>query len=341
MWIHKYLLQPRDSLNSRSNTEPRLGFFVKNSDSPKKLPESASPEDLIKYFQNYSEFIHWPELGDPSLSELKHLLIKTTEKDFQFPFSFTEKNLVTVKSNALISRYDRLLGEEMEIFQDEKFEVLKFKMGRNFKDEYTALMKLNLKSYLVRIDLNNSLNFKEAKEALAMLKKIPNLEYAEDPTEYGDYQWSELEKIAPVALDHFAPIKSYTKTVPKHFQYRILKPLRGISLPEITQWTIEKKKIVVTNMMDNIVGTWKAYFYFCELKKHFPYHTVTPGFHTHTLFSNYEHLSLLGFRGSEWTFDKLKLQKLLGSLDRFNWSPISPLDNKNLDEIIKESEARL
>lgn len=329
MWIHKYLLQPVDSLNSRSNKEPRLGFFVKNADT------LLNQDNLISKFLNYSDFIHWPELGDPTRAELKPTLIKTVAADFQFPFSVTEKDLVTVKSNALVSRYDKMLGQEMEHLQDGKFEVLKFKMGRTFKDEYTALMKLNLKPYLVRIDFNNSLSFKEAKEALEMLKKIPNLEYVEDPTKYGDYHWSELEKITPIALDNFTTdVKN-----PKHFQYRILKPLRGISLPEITQWTIQKKKIVVTNLMDNAVGTWRTYIYYCELKNQFPYHVVTPGFHTHALYSNYEYSSLLGFKGSEWSYDQTKLQKLLLVLEKFNWLRISLVDAKNLEQILNDAEA--
>ncbi len=329
MWIHKYLLQPVDSLNSRSNKEPRLGFFIKNVNTP------LNQDDLIKKFLNYSDFVHWPELGDPILAELKPALMKTVDADFQFPFSVTEKDLVAVKSNALVSRYDKMLGQEMEHLQDGKFEVLKFKMGRNFKDEYTALMKLNLKPYLVRIDFNNSLNFKESKEALDMLKKIPNLEYVEDPTEYGNYHWSELEKITPIALDNFTTkVKN-----PKHFQYRILKPIRGISLPEITQWTIQKKKIVITNLMDNAVGTWRTYIYYCELKKQFPYHVITPGFHTHGLYSNYEHASLLGFKGSEWSYDPGKLQKLLNVLEKLNWLRISILDSKNLEQTLKDAEA--
>lgn len=343
MWIHKYLLQPVDSLNSRSKQQARMGFLIKNENASINQKE-ASTEELLKLFQNYSDFIHWPELGDPELSELKSTLIKTAESDFKFPFNLIEKDLVSVKSNALVSRYDKMLGQEMEILQDGKFEVLKFKMGRAFKDEYTALMKLNLKSYLVRIDFNNSLNFKEAKEALEMLKKVPNLEYIEDPTEYGDYHWSELEKIAPIALDHFAEQLPIHPNAPKakepiHFQFRILKPMRGVSTAKIMEWTIQKKKIVLTNLMDSAVGTWKTYLYYCELKKQFPYHVITPGFHTHTLFSNYQHVELLGFDGALWNFDKQKLEKLTAALDKKSWIKLNYTDNKSIEQVLEEAEA--
>lgn len=329
MWIHKYRLQPATSLSSRSSKESRLGFFI-------RILDPLKTDDPIKQFLNYSDFTHWPELGDPALADLKNTLMKTANADFQFPFSINEKDLVPVKSNALIFRYDKSLGQEMELIQDGKFEVLKFKMGRNFKDEYAALMKLNLKPYLVRIDFNNSLNFKEAKEALEMLKKVPSLEYIEDPTQYEDYYWAELEKITPIALDNFAT----TPVQPKHFQFRILKPLRGIPMSQIRQWTIEKKKIVLTNMMDNLVGAWKTYFYYCELKKQFPYHVITPGFHTHTLFSNYEYAALLGFKGAEWSYDQTKLEKVLATLEQLYWLQISFLDHKNLEQIVKELEAK-
>jgi hypothetical protein len=358
MWIHRYLLQPADSLNSRSNKKPRLGFFVKNLIEERKMSkgpidsnavESSPIESLVKNFRNFSDFIHWPELGDPILSELKDFLMKAADTDFKYSFQLSEQDLVPVKSNALISRYDKMLGHEMEIYQDGKFDVLKFKMGRDFKAEYKALMNLNLKSYLVRIDLNSSLNFKESKEALEMLKKIPNLEYVEDPTKYGDYHWSELEKIVPLALDNYTEFtgreteyqKESGANKPKHFQYRIIKPLRGFSLPELIQMTIQQKKIVLTNMMDNAVGTWKTYFYYCELKKQFPYHLMTPGFHTHTLFNNYEYTSLLGFNGAVWTFQKEKLQKLIAALDKLTWLKLNYTDTKSLELILSEAEKEL
>jgi len=358
MWIHKYSLQPVDSLNSRSNKEPRLGFFIKDLVEEKKPsrgpsdPNAIEPspvETLIKNFRNFSDFIHWPELGDPALPVLKDFLMKAADGDFKYPFHLNETDLISVKSNALVSRYDKTLGHEMEIFQDGKFDVLKFKMGRDFKAEHKALMNLNLKSYLVRIDLNSSLSFKESKEALEMLKRIPNLEYVEDPTDYGHYHWSELEKIVPLALDNYAEFtgreteyqKESGANKPKHFQYRIVKPLRGFSLPELIQMTIQKKRLVLTNMMDNVVGTWKTYFYYCELKKQFPYHLMTPGFHTHTLFSNYEYASLLGFDGALWTFQKEKLQKLMNTLDRLTWLKLNYTDTKSLELILSDAEKEL
>jgi hypothetical protein len=227
------------------------------------------------------------------------------------------------------------LGQQLEQLQDEGFEVLKFKMGRHFKDEYSWLMKVNLKTYLVRVDLNSIMNFKDAKEALAMLKKIPNLEYVEDPMPYGDYHWSELQKITPLGLDHYdgsAP--------PTQFQFRIVKPIRGFSLSQLEQWTYEKKKIVLTNMMDNVVGAWKTYLYYCELKKHLPYHLCTPGFHTHNLYHNYEHESLLAFKGAQWTFDKDKLAQMMAMFNKLGWIEVNYLDTRNLDEILLEAKLK-
>tara|TARA_B110001454_G_scaffold219136_1_gene250275 strand:- start:9077 stop:10087 length:1011 start_codon:yes stop_codon:yes gene_type:complete len=332
-----------------------MGFFIKDHVGVKQTsagptdPSAIKPspvETLIKNFRNFSDFVHWPELGDPTLPELKDFLMKLADNDFKFPFRLSEPDLIPVKSNALISRYDKTLGHQMEILQDGKFDVLKFKMGRDFKAEHKALMNLNLKSYLVRIDLNNSLNFKESKEALDMLKKIPNLEYVEDPMDYGDYHWSELEKIVPLALDNYKEFSGreteYQKesgaNKPKHFQYRIVKPLRGFSLAELIQMTIQKKKIVLTNMMDNAVGAWKTYFYYCELKKQFPYHLMTPGFHTHNLYNNYEYAHLLGFDGALWTFQKEKLQKLISILDKLNWLKLNYTDTKSLELILSDAE---
>ncbi len=333
MWVHPYALTALDFLNAKSESKLRYGFFVKKE-------STVADTDALKTFLNFSEFIHWPELGDPNWSELKPFLIKTSETDFKFPFTLAPNDLVSVKSNALVSGDSKNWGLELEKLQESKFEVLKFKMGRDFKTEYTHLMKLNLSSYLVRIDFNNAFNFKDAQEALAMLKKIPNLEYAEDPMNYGDYHWSELQKIVPLALDQCPAATSADANTPKNFQYRIVKPIRGFSLAQLTQWTYEKKKIVLTNMMDSTVGTWKTYLYYCELKKHLPYHLCTPGFYTHHLYANYPHSQWLGFKGAEWSYDSEKLIQLNSALEKLSWNEFHYTDPTSLDRLFPQPEIK-
>lgn len=322
MWIHAYTLLPVDSLNAKSDQKPRHGFFLKNVNIP---TESNALATILRY----SDFLCWPELGDPSLADLKPFLMRTAETDFNFPFSLSPSDLISITSNALVSGASKNWGPELEKLQDHKFEVLKFKLGRDFKTEYADLMRLNLSAHLVRVDFNNAFNFKDAQEALAMLKTIPNLEYAEDPMIYGHYHWSELQKIVPLGLDNYTAAEP-----PKHFQYRIVKPLRGFSLPQLIQWTFEKKKIVVTNMMDSAVGTWKAYLYFCQLKKHIPHHLCIPGFHTHTLYSNYPYSDLLCFSGSEWIFNNEKLNALNQTLSLLTWTRLNATDTVSLEQLL-------
>lgn len=329
MWLHTYTLSPVGTLNSKTGKESRRGFFIRDSDYKLK----ANPLDT---FLQFSEFIHWPELGDPEMNSLRAKLTIHTSEDLEFPFTLEENDLVSVKSNALITNMDKTLGLQLEQRQDDGFEVIKFKMGKDFKAEHAALMKVNLKSLLVRIDFNNAFNYKDAGEALSMLKKIPNLEYAEDPTKYTDYHWSNLEKIVPLGLDQF---DIDLEATPKHFQFAILKPLRGFSLDQLVQWTYQKKKVVITNMMDNVIGTWKAYFYYCELKKHIPHHLSTPGFFTHNQYHDYSFQNYLGFQGAKWTYDKSQLSKLIVELNKLNWTDLNLLDPKTLDSVVREQES--
>ncbi len=329
MWISKYSLQAKDPLNSASKNRQRLGFFIKDSDFVAK-------DDLIQNLLQYSDFIHWPELGDPELKKLKPFLMDSSQNELKFKFALTQKDLVPVKSNAIVNHFSSLLGEELEKFSEAGFEVIKFKMGFDFEKEFKELMRMNLSGFLLRVDLNCKFNFKESKEILEMLKKIPNLEYAEDPSPYHDYYWSELQKIAPLALDNLAA-SAETKP-PKHFQYRIVKPMRELSVEELVKMTYDKKKIVLTNMMDNAVGAWKLYFYYCELKKQIPYHLCTPGFHTHSLFEDYNWAHLLAFKGALWSYDDQTLQSLLVALSKLTWLKLNYLDSKALDSIIQDSE---
>ena len=330
MWIHKYQLSALNPLNSKSHDPRRVGFFIKD-ESTKTADETLGP---INPFLQFSDFIHWPELGDPELAHLKPFLMEKANGDLQFPFRFKEADLQPVKSNALINFFTPALGEELERIKESGFECLKFKMGRNFEQEFKSLMKMNLSHFLLRVDLNSTFNFKESKEVLEMLKSIPNLEYVEDPMPYHDYHWSELQKLVPLALDHLSDpsIKN-----PKNFQYRIIKPIRGFDLNELVQMTYEKKKIVLTNMMDNVVGAWKLYFYYCELKKHLPYHLCTPGFYTHTLFHDYEYVDQLAFNGAEWHYDRVKLETLNKKLSKLSWIKLNYTDSKNLAEILQEA----
>lgn len=333
MWIHKYSLHALEPLNAKSAQTERMGFFIKDQ-------EKITGDDPVKNFLKYSDYIYWPELGDPEIKDLKPFLMKQAERDFQYPFSLTDADLQPVKSNALVNSFTPNLGEDLEKFKEAGFDTLKFKMGRSFETEYKSLMKMNLSHFLLRVDFNGVFNFKESKEVLEMLKKVPNLEYAEDPTPYHDYYWSELQKITPLALDSFTE----TKELPKHFQYRIIKPIRGgFKLDELLQLTYEKKKIVLTNMMDNVVGAWKLYFYYCELKKHIPYHLATPGFHTHKLYADYELEHFLGFDGALWTFDKAKdsdkLCQLTKTLSALTWLELKYTDSLSLDKILKDTEA--
>ncbi len=317
-----------------------MGFFIKDK-------EKTTDEDQIKSFLNYSDFIHWPELGDPEVKDLKPFLMKHADRELQYPFTLTESDLIPIKSNALVNSFPNNLGENLEKFKESGFEVIKFKMGRDFEAEFKSLMKMNLNHFLLRVDLNGVFNFKESKEVLEMLKKIPNLEYVEDPTPYHDYFWSELQKIAPLALDNLSDYPhdnsvdttKRAKEKPKHYQYRIIKPIRGgFSKDELLQITYDKKKIVLTNMMDNVVGAWKLYFYYCELRKLVPYHLCTPGFYTHVLYTDYEWEQGLSFSGALWTYDKEKLNNLTKKLSRLSWLELKYTDSKGLDKVLQDWE---
>ena len=329
MWIHKYALHAKGPLNAKSDQTARIGFFIKDS-------RYSDKNDPIKNFLQLSDFIHWPELGDPELKNLKSFLMELAQKEIDYPFSLTEKDLAPVKSNALVNTFTPQLGETLEQLKESGFDVVKFKMGRQFESEFKSLMQMNLSHFHLRVDLNSNFNFKESKEVLEMLKKIPNLEYVEDPLPYHDYYWSELQKITPLALDNLG--SSEVKN-PKNFDYRIIKPMRGFSIDQLLQMTYEKKKIVLTNMMDNVIGAWKTYLYYCELKKHLPYHLCTPGFHTHTLFADYELEHLLSFSGAQWTYDKDTLQNLTKTILGLSWLELKYTDSIGLDKVIQDSES--
>lgn len=288
-----YSFIPKQPLNSLIiNNNERRGLWLKlnSEESFNNNPLLSKVQD---FFSTYFDYIYWPELGDEKQENLKlevNLQIKKLinqellfYKDFIFPRS-ADLSFANVKTNYVFNAFPSdLLPLELEKLQSLGFETIKFKITKNFEQEIRLLLKQNLNHFEIRLDFNSCLETKNISDAYSALKKIPNLEYLEDPTPYSEKEWTLLASLFPLAYDQIGN----KIEVPKMAQYVILKPTRSISYDFILKLISENKKITVTNMMDSPVGTWRSYLYYSFLKKEFPKNFTTPGLQTFSLFENH------------------------------------------------------
>lgn len=291
-------------------------------------------QTILKLLSTYFDYIYWPEFGDPAqenpILKLNSFIEKIVLQEQSFVHHFVQPKVVNsehslllgTKSNFVINALTNQLPLQLEMAQDQGFETIKFKISKNFEAEIRNLVKQNLSNFEVRIDFNSCLEAKNITDASSTLKKIPNLEYLEDPCPYTEKDWGNLAKLFPLAFDNPGAASSELQIQP-FIQYYIIKPTRAISYDQIQKLVASNKKITITNMMDSPLGTWRAYLYFSLLKNEFPKNFTVPGIHTHHLFEDMSFNEFLPYDKALWTNSIPDLNKFVSYLDNLSWEPES------------------
>lgn len=346
-----YFLKPKNNLNAldtnfSDNNDLKAGLKTKN-DQPKDrqglwlkpINQEASKvldntlktnQTILKLLTTYFDYIYWPEFGDPEQSagilKMNNFIEKNILQEQSFIHHFVQPKVINsehallleTKSNFVINSLTDQLPLQLEMAQDQGFETIKFKISKNFEIEIRNLVKQNLNNFEVRIDFNSCLEAKNITDASSTLKKIPNLEYLEDPCQYSEKDWGNLAKLFPLAFDNPGTTPSELQIQP-FIQYYIIKPTRAISYDKILKLVASNKKITITNMMDSPLGTWRAYLYFSLLKNEFPKNFILPGLHTYQLYEETGLTKFLTFNKSLWTNSIAELNKFVSYLDNLSW----------------------
>jgi hypothetical protein len=353
--VRPYFLKPRNNLNaldtsfinddglkSENNTKneqpkDRQGLWLKPARPATNIVFDntlKTNQTILKLLSTYFDYIYWPELGDPvqttAILKRNSFIEKIVLQEQSFIHEFVQPKIVNsehslllgTKSNFVINALTDQLPLQLEMALDQGFETIKFKISKNFEAEIRNLVKQNLSNFEVRIDFNSCLEAKNITDASSTLKKIPNLEYLEDPCHYTEKDWGNLAKLFPLAFDNPGATSSELQIQP-FIQYYIIKPTRAISYDQILKLVAGNKKITITNMMDSPLGTWRAYLYFSLLKNEFPKNFIVPGIHTHQLFEELSFNEFLPYEKALWQNSIPELNKFVSYLDSLSWEPES------------------
>lgn len=289
-----YQLRPNGSINSIENKgihNNKRGFFIRENLSPINslndflkcyseriilnefnINPFQKPIELIENIKNEINFFQNHSASEDNI-ETNYLISNSTLFEDK-----TERN-VNVQSNQL--QTVQTLGESLDQAQQAKFNTIKIKFGANYYNEIKFLLKHNLSQFNFRIDFNCTQNEKIILDSYSELKKIPNLEYLEDPCLYQDSSWKNMSSKVALAFDHLGKENLYE---PRFSQVIIIKPLNYFNLKKIEKFISEKKKITITNLTDHVVGTLKAAFFHQFLKRQFGNSILVSGLYTHHLF---------------------------------------------------------
>ncbi|MCK6597520.1 MAG: hypothetical protein L6Q37_04085, partial [Bdellovibrionaceae bacterium] len=290
-----YYLTPKSELNSLTvRPGNRHGLWV-------KITPSCLMTDIEQFLSGFFDYIHWPELGDEELkqssvlnqgariSKFVNSLINSEDnflKEVKTHQLLTNFSFKSVRSNYVFTPMTNSFNTEIEKVNAQGFDVLKLKITKNFEEEIKKILRHNLNWCTIRLDFNSCQNFKTLVDAKEKLKKIPYLEYLEDPCPFDIKQWFELKKLFPLALDSLNSKLENNKELLSCFDYLVCKTARPYHFSFVLEAIRNNKKIVFTNMMDSFLGTWKTYFIHSIFKNHFPNIIQTPGFYTHHLYQN-------------------------------------------------------
>lgn len=329
--LFEYSLIPKRPLNSQvSDVHPRKGLLIKRSYQGPPF-ENEIQNDIATFMGTYFDFIYWPELGDTPNSyqkgidaELKfldeYLLPQLTNSSVSKNDSFRE-----TKSNFVINHIHSQIGPQLEELKALGFETLKLKMTANYEEELKILLKFPLNHFEIRLDFNSSSQANVIEDSYSQLRKIPNLEYLEDPCPFDSTDWKLLNQKLPLAFDRPQAFLSDTKAFEeamKFVKYFIIKPTRNISFNTLMCLIRDQKKVTLTNMMDSAVGTWRVYLYYHFLKNDFPKNFSIPGIYTHHLYENSFTTNYLPFYGSDWKPKALSLKELKEHLTTLSWKEL-------------------
>ena len=290
IFYHPYFLHPIQSLNAVSTGAAREGALIKIEDSSGSI--------------GYADLHPWVELGDiPLLSQLNDLKQRKISSQLYQTLFLAQKDaharfkkqslfldLPSIKNNFLISSLETVDQSLLKNIKDQGFEVLKIKVGRDFKKEMARLNEIARAGFKMRLDFNASVSWFEFQMFFAGLddSTLESIQYVEDPCTYDVKNWREAQKITKIAMDN--QFSKYAMTAADEnsqgpvFDVLILKPAKMNIEDSITLCRKFNLQMTVTSYMDHPVGMLHALAVAMQLKKTLGAQILEAGCYTHHLY---------------------------------------------------------
>ncbi|MBO9667513.1 MAG: hypothetical protein J7501_11960 [Bdellovibrio sp.] len=313
--FHPYVLKPLTSLNSVSTGASRSGALFK----------VEWPDGNI----GYADLHPWTELGDDSLEKQieglrkgkisrmmeqtiwlarKDALLRKAGKTF---LTAGEK----VRNNFLVSNVDEIIPGYLDDVKRQGFSTIKLKVGRNLKDEATAITRIAAADLKIRLDFNGLGSWQTFEKFMTNLS--PNerawIEYVEDPFPYDKAAWAEAKKLIKIAIDAPYAKVDWDNLQKAPFDIVVIKPAKMDVDQAIERCMKFNLKATVTSYMDHPVGVMHALAIAMECKQNHPSIMLDAGCLTHRCYQmdsfsaemNTQGPFIAGVKGKGIGFDRL------------------------------------
>lgn len=284
--FHPYKLVPLKAVNAVTTTTAREGALLKVEWEGMGI--------------GYADLHPWPEFGDLSLQQqLEDMRRKKFSAQVQQSIWFAERDVqarhdkksilsygVPVKNNYLISSYADLTPALVKAIQEQGFETIKLKCGKDFIGEVRALNSLDGTGLRIRLDFNASIDEAAFRKFLGELSSevLASIEYVEDPFEYKAVHWQEMNELVPLAIDNELAKVEWSKVSARPFAAVVVKPAKTNVEDVLEQCLRRNIKMTITSNMDHPVGVMHAVAVAGEYKKSHPDLMLEAGCLTHSLY---------------------------------------------------------
>lgn len=319
IFFHPYFLQPIQSLNAVSAATARQGFLIKIED----------PNGAV----GYADLHPWVELGDsPLSSQIEDMRLGKISSQLCQTLCLAQKDaharlkkqslfhdLPSIKNNFLISNIAVVDSSSLKQIQDQGFDILKIKVGRDFKKEMARLNDIARAGFKMRLDFNASVSWFEFQMFFAGLDDatLENIQYVEDPCVYDVKIWGEAQKIVKIAMDNqfskYAMSRVSENSQGPAFDVLILKPAKMKIEDSINLCRKFNLQTTVTSYMDHPVGVLHSLAVAMQVKKSLGDQALEAGCYTHHLYQenqfseeiNIQNANIIPPQGFGIGFDKI------------------------------------
>lgn len=282
-----YQLRAQSALNALAYTEVREGILLK----------IQWPDDSRV---GYADLHPWPELGDASLenqlSDLRMGKMSTQIEqcvwlaDRDAKLRQEKKSIFDVgspvKNNYLITNFEQATPGFLDHVQKDQFAILKVKVGRSLKAEAEFICRAASRGFRLRLDFNGAGSLETLQQFFGMLDPVAKnaIEYVEDPFPYDFKEWSQAQKLLPLALDNQFTRVDWGNLRQAPFSTLIVKPAKMDIGKSVQLCQLFQLKATVTSYMDHPVGMMHALGVAMSLKKDYPEMMNESGCMTQNLF---------------------------------------------------------
>ena len=293
IYMHRYTLESRRGLNSRSDRTEHQGLLIK--------------------INGGVGCIHpWPELGDPSLEEviddLRHRrlfrpMVRSAVKSAMVDGAARRDGVSLFDGVNVPRSHATIVGgrEKIDEALAAGFDVLKMKAGRDTEAVLALLNAVHAKHPEIRwrLDFNNSLAGGEVRSFIESMSDSlrAKIDFLEDPCRVNDPAWRGVRNVygIPLAIDREVP------RADNQFRYGVVKPALDDVTAVCAKALLEAWKLVITSYMDHPVGQCYAAWCAGKVERRFA-GILDPvaGLMTHGLFEPNAFTERLGTPSPHW-----------------------------------------